>query len=84
MVDEVGFGAHRDGKRELEQIGLIDGADVESGYVVRMPRRIRSTTPNTKGNVAVLADWLAAARAERVSGAVATVCTATTTRITRC
>ena len=47
------------GTRELEQIGLIDGADVESGYVVRMPRAYPFYDAEYQAHVAVLADWLA-------------------------
>ena len=47
------------GTRELEQIGLIDGADVESGYVVRMPRAYPFYDAEYQAHVAVLADWIA-------------------------
>ena len=47
------------GKRELEQIGLVTASNVESGYVVRMPKAYpfydaRRTRPTS----AMLARWL--------------------------
>jgi len=47
------------GKRELEQIGLVPASQVESGYVVRMPKAYPFYDAHYKENVAVLADWLA-------------------------
>jgi UDP-galactopyranose mutase len=46
------------GKRELEQIGLVPAADVESGYVVRMPKAYPFYDAEYKANVDVLRTWL--------------------------
>jgi protoporphyrinogen oxidase len=46
------------GKRELEQIDLVDAARVESGYVVRTPKAYPFYDAQYKQNVAVLAGWL--------------------------
>jgi UDP-galactopyranose mutase len=46
------------GKRELEQIGLVAAAHVESGYVVRMPKAYPFYDAHYKANVATLASWL--------------------------
>jgi protoporphyrinogen oxidase len=47
------------GKRELEQIGLVPASHVEAGYVVRMPKAYPFYDAQYKANVAELADWLA-------------------------
>ena len=39
------------GKRELEQLGLVDAADVEAGYVVRMPKAYPIYDDAYKANV---------------------------------
>jgi len=46
------------GKRELEQIGLLDASKVEAGYVVRTPKAYPFYDAHYKENVAVLAAWL--------------------------
>ena len=46
------------GKRELQQIGLLDPAVVEAGYVVRMPKAYPFYDADYKANVAKLAAWL--------------------------
>ncbi len=48
------------GKRELEQLGLVDAADVEAGYVVRMPKAYPVYDEEYQANVRVLRDWLEA------------------------
>jgi len=46
------------GKRELEQIGLLDASKVEAGYVVRTPKAYPFYDAEYKDNVAMLAKWL--------------------------
>ena len=46
------------GKRELEQLGLVQAADVEAGYVVRMPKAYPMYDATFKANVEVLRAWL--------------------------
>jgi protoporphyrinogen oxidase len=46
------------GKRELEQIGLIRASRVESGYVIRTPKAYPFYDATYKDNVAVLAGWV--------------------------
>ena len=46
------------GKVELERIGLIRSADVEAGYVVRMPKAYPVYDPDYADNVAILRRWL--------------------------
>jgi UDP-galactopyranose mutase len=46
------------GKRELEQIGLVDASHVESGYVVRMQKAYPFYDAQYKEHVATLASWL--------------------------
>jgi protoporphyrinogen oxidase len=48
------------GKRELAVLGLIDPAQVEAGYVVRMPKAYPYYDADYKANVEVLKKWLAA------------------------
>jgi protoporphyrinogen oxidase len=48
------------GKAELEAIGLMKAADVEAGYVVRMPKAYPIYDPAYKANVDVLREWLGA------------------------
>ena len=48
------------GKRELAVLGLIDPAQVEVGYVVRMPKAYPYYDADYKDNVEVLKKWLAA------------------------
>jgi len=71
------------GKRELAVLGLVDPAQVEAGYVVRMPKAYPFYDAHYKANVRadrrVVEDC---ARTSIPSGA--TACTATTTRTTRC
>ena len=46
------------GKRELQQIGLLDASKVEVGYVVRTPKAYPFYDAHYKENVAKLAGWL--------------------------
>jgi protoporphyrinogen oxidase len=46
------------GKKELEQIGLVRASDVEAGYVVRMPKAYPFYDAQYKAHVAELAGWL--------------------------
>jgi protoporphyrinogen oxidase len=46
------------GKRELEQIGLVDASHVESGYVVRMQKAYPFYDAQYREHVATLASWL--------------------------
>ena len=46
------------GKRELEQINLLDASKVEVGYVVRTPKAYPFYDAHYKENVAKLAGWL--------------------------
>jgi protoporphyrinogen oxidase len=46
------------GKRELQQIGLVDASKVEAGYVVRMPKAYPFYDAHYKENVATLVAWL--------------------------
>ena len=47
------------GKHELEVLGLVDAADVEAGYVVRMPKAYPMYDATFKANVETLRTWLA-------------------------
>lgn len=47
------------GKQELEHLGLVDAADVEAGYVVRMPKGYPVYDETYQDNVEVLKAWLA-------------------------
>jgi protoporphyrinogen oxidase len=47
------------GKAELELLGLVDAADVEAGYVVRMPKAYPVYDEVYQRNVDVLRGWLA-------------------------
>jgi protoporphyrinogen oxidase len=47
------------GKEELERLGLVDAADVEAGYVVRMPKAYPIYDEHYRDNVDVLRLWLA-------------------------
>jgi len=46
------------GTRELEILGLVSAADVEAGYVVRMPKAYPVYDDSYKDNVEVLRRWL--------------------------
>jgi protoporphyrinogen oxidase len=46
------------GKKELEQLGLVDAADVSAGYVVRMPKAYPVYDEAYQRNVDVLRGWL--------------------------
>jgi protoporphyrinogen oxidase len=48
------------GKKELEQLGLVNAADVEAGYVVRMPKAYPFYDDSYQANVKVLRGWLEA------------------------
>jgi protoporphyrinogen oxidase len=47
------------GKAELEALGLVDAADVEAGYVVRMPKAYPVYDETYQRNVEMLKTWLA-------------------------
>jgi protoporphyrinogen oxidase len=47
------------GKRELKILGLVDPAQVEVGYVVRMPKAYPHYDSDYKANVDILRAWLA-------------------------
>jgi protoporphyrinogen oxidase len=47
------------GKRELEELDLVKAADVEAGYVVRMPKAYPVYDQAYQRNVDVLRGWLA-------------------------
>jgi protoporphyrinogen oxidase len=46
------------GKAELEALGLMQATDVETGYVVRMPKAYPVYDEDYQANVAVLREWL--------------------------
>ncbi|MBW3616059.1 MAG: FAD-dependent oxidoreductase, partial [Actinobacteria bacterium] len=46
------------GKRELGELGLVDPARVEAGYVVRMPKAYPMYDDGYRQNLAVLRSWL--------------------------
>jgi protoporphyrinogen oxidase len=46
------------GKRELEALGLMNAANVEAGYVVRMPKAYPMYDATFKANVETLRHWL--------------------------
>src|SRR5262249_27463882 len=48
------------GKRELEQVGLVQASHVETGYVVRTPKAYPFYDATYKQNVEILAKWLEA------------------------
>jgi protoporphyrinogen oxidase len=48
------------GKAELEVLGLMRAADVQAGYVVRMPKAYPVYDPTYQANVEVLRRWLEA------------------------
>jgi protoporphyrinogen oxidase len=48
------------GKAELEALGLVSAADVEAGYVVRMPKAYPVYDDAYQANVEVLRGWLTA------------------------
>jgi UDP-galactopyranose mutase len=47
------------GKREVERLGLLEAADVEGGYVVRMPKGYPMYDATYKTNVDILRHWIA-------------------------
>jgi protoporphyrinogen oxidase len=47
------------GKREIGQLGLVDPATVETGYVVRMPKAYPYYDADYKRNVETVRSWLA-------------------------
>ena len=47
------------GTRELAQLGLVDPAQVDAGYVVRMPKAYPTYDETYKANVDALRTWLA-------------------------
>src|SRR5882724_4419767 len=46
------------GKRELEKIGLVKASDVESGYVVRMPKAYPVYDETYRANVDTMRAWI--------------------------
>jgi protoporphyrinogen oxidase len=46
------------GKRELEELGLVDSSRVEGGYVVRMPKAYPMYDEHYQENVVILRAWL--------------------------
>ena len=73
------------GKRELEQLGLIDDvAKVEAGYVVRMPKAYPVYDEHYQAHVDDHAQVDRGEHARTCSRAAVTACTSTTTRTTRC
>src|SRR5438094_621891 len=46
------------GTRELAQLGLVDPAQVETGYVVRMPKAYPFYDEHYKDNVEILRGWI--------------------------
>ena len=48
------------GKAELEALGLVNAADVEAGYVVRMPKAYPVYDDAYQANVEILKRWLTA------------------------
>ena len=46
------------GKAELEKLGLVRAADVEQGFVVRMPKAYPFYEPGYKENLQVIRDWM--------------------------
>jgi len=71
------------GKREIGLLGLVDPKVVGAGYVVRMPKAYPYYDADYKHNVETLRKcWRVMCRTSIPS--VATGCTATTTRTTRC
>jgi protoporphyrinogen oxidase len=51
------------GKRELALLGLVNPADVEAGYVVRMPKAYPYYDADYKANVDIIRHWLDSAAA---------------------
>ena len=70
--------------RELGLLGLVDPADVEAGYVVRMPKAYPYYDDDYKANVEIdpSTGWTSTLPTSTPSAA--TACTGTTTRTTRC
>ncbi len=48
----------RAGQARARQLGLVDPAKVEAGYVVRMPKAYPFYDEHYKANVAMLREWL--------------------------
>jgi protoporphyrinogen oxidase len=46
------------GRAELEKLGLVRAADVEQGFVVRMPKAYPFYEPGYKENLQVIRDWM--------------------------
>jgi protoporphyrinogen oxidase len=46
------------GTAELEKLGLVRGADVEQGFVVRMPKAYPFYEPGYKEKLQVIRDWM--------------------------
>jgi protoporphyrinogen oxidase len=47
-----------DGKRELQEIGLVDASKIESGYVIRTKKAYPFYDAEYKAHVATLAEWI--------------------------
>ena len=71
------------GTRELAAIGLVEESDVERGFVVRMPKAYPVYDAGYLERVEVIRKLLTP-RCRTSTRLVATGCTATTTRTTRC
>jgi Protoporphyrinogen oxidase len=67
---------------ELEALGLSTRAKVDRGFVTRVPKAYPIYDSNYDGRVQTIRAWLTGSRTS--SRSVATGCTATTTRTTRC
>ena len=72
------------GKRELEEIGLLDPAAVEAGYVVRMPKAYPFYDARLQGQRRRRSRRGSRSTRRTCTRSDATECTVTTTRTTRC
>ena len=69
--------------QELAQLGLVDPAKVEKGYVTRVPLAYPMYDPDYGERVDAIRGWLETG-STTCSRSAATGCTATTTPTTRC
>ena len=72
------------GKRELEQIGLLDASKVEAGYVVRTPKAYPFYDARLQGERRHARGRGSTSTRPTCIRSAATACTGTTTRTTRC
>ena len=70
--------------RSSSTLGLVDAADVEAGYVVRMPKAYPMYDATYKANVETAPNLARASTPPTCTRSGATGCTSTTTRTTRC